>query len=230
MSKIFSPVRILKGKMDLQGTTDDGSTNILELKNNTGDIVSKVDTRGFQQIEYDDVLPSAEWTAASGGASPDTVSHTIGGIARNLKGFDGGNTEESMANSFEIIHGIELDLLNNNTLLLEIHTHGMASTIDSGVVKIFYDLTYLPVNAAPIAWGTFSNLITINANEQYYHKLGGIELSKPSSGYNIGDQILIKYRRTPTDAQDTYGSDWLFLQCALHAPFNSRGSRQRYIK
>ena len=190
------------------------------------------DLNGFVRDEYDDILPSAEWTPASGGTAPDTATHTIGGMAANYKAFDGNATEESMVSTFEILHAIDIDALNRATapLLAEIHTHGMPATAGAGVVKIFYDLVYQPVNAAPIAWGTYSNLITINANEQYWHKLGGVELTKPSSGYNIGDQIIVKYRRTPNDAQDTYTGDWLFMQCALHMPLNSNGSRQRYTK
>lgn len=191
-----------------------------------------IDAKGFQTSQYDDILPSQDWTPANGGAAPDIAAHTIGGVSVNFRAFDGGNTEESMANVFEILHNIDVDGLNRVTapLLAEIHTHGMPSTALSGVVKIFYDLVYQPVNSAPIAWGTFSNLITINASEQYFHKLGGITFAKPTSGFSIGDQLIVKYRRTPTDAEDTYAGDWLFMQCALHMPINSNGSRQRYVK
>jgi hypothetical protein len=36
--KNIEPTRIKQGIMDLQGTTDDGSTNITEFKNNTGTV------------------------------------------------------------------------------------------------------------------------------------------------------------------------------------------------
>ena len=192
--------------------------------------IFRIDANGFQSAQYDDILPSSEWAPASGGTAPDTATHTIGGMAANYKAFDGGTTEESMVSSFEILHAVDVASLNAETLKMEIHTHGMPATTGSGDVKIFYDLVYQPVNAAPIAWGTYSNIITISANQQYYHKLGGVELTKPSSGYQIGDQIIVKYRRTPSDAQDTYAGDWLFMQCAMHAPMNSNGSRQRYVK
>lgn len=195
--------------------------------------ISAIDANGFDASpEYDDILPGMGWVDAAGGAAPDTAAHTIAGIAVNFKAFDGNVTTEAMTNAFEITHAIDIYALNRATapLLAEIHTHGMAATTGSGVVKIFYDLVYQPVNAAPIAWGTYSNLITINANEQYWHKLGGVELPKPTSGYNIGDQIIVKYYRVPTDVQDTYAGDWLFKQCAMHMPLNSNGSRQRYVK
>jgi hypothetical protein len=185
---------------------------------------------GFENYEFDDVLPSSEWIPSGGGAAPDSVAFTIGGVAFTFKTFDGNATTETMSSTFEIIHGIDLDNLNNNTLLAEIHTHGMASTTAAGDVKIFFDLVYLPANGAPIAWGTFSTLITISANQQYYHKLSGVELPKPTSGFGIGDNVIVQYRRNPSDVQDTYGADWIFMQCALHMPFNSKGSRQRYVK
>jgi hypothetical protein len=44
--KNIEPTRIKQGIMDLQGTTDDGSTHVLDIKNNTGTIVSYIDTLG----------------------------------------------------------------------------------------------------------------------------------------------------------------------------------------
>ena len=192
--------------------------------------VEKVDSNGFNGVRYDDILPTSAWVDAPGGAAPDTVSYTIGGISYNFRSFDGNNTTEAMTNQFEILHGVDVGVLNAETIALEIHHHGFASTTGTGDVKIFFDLAYLPVNAAPITWGTFDVILTVSANQQYYHKIIGVELPKPSSGYNIGDKILCKYSRVPSDVEDTYGSDWAFMQCALHAPFNSKGSRQRYIK
>ena len=196
------------------------------------DNFDEIYTYGFGSPFYDDIEPAAEFTPASGGAAPDVVTHTIGGIAMNLRSFDGGATEETMTANFEVIHGVDVVALNRATdpLIAEIHTHGMPSTNNAGVVKIFFDLVYHPANAAPIAWGTVSCLINISANQQYFHKIEGVELVKPSSGYNIGDTIIVKYRRTPNDAQDTYADDWLFKQCAFHFPFNAIGSRQRYVK
>ena len=209
-----------------------GSEDGFIFKNSSNVEVFAIDNNGFQLDQYDDVLPSDAWTPASGGAAPDIAAHTIAGIAANYRAFDGVTIEESMISSFEILHGIDIDALNRATtpLLAEIHTHGMPSTTGSGVVKIFYDIVYQGVNMTPEFLGTFSNLITINANEQYWHKLGGVEITKPTGGFSIGDQIIVKYRRTPTDAQDTYAGDWLFMQCALHMPFNSTGSRTRYVK
>lgn len=184
---------------------------------------------GFQNYEWNDVMPSGDWVDALGGSMPDITTHTIGGIGFNYKSFDGVGTEERFCSSFEIMHNIDIDILNSGVVMADIHTHGTASTSGSGVVKIFFDIVYSPINSAPYLWGTFSVLIPVN-NERYYHKVVGVELPKPTGGYNIGDIIKVRYRRTPDDIEDTYTADWLFEQCAMHFPINSNGSRQRYIK
>lgn len=195
------------------------------------DPTNYINSEGYSfPIKWDDVLPSDDWQPASGGAAPDVVTHTVGGSSTNYRGFDGNNTEEVMANRFELLHDINFTCLNDESHQPDIHIHGLPSTTGSGVVKMFFDLVYLPLNGAPIAWGTFSTLITVNANEQYYHKLGYVLLTKPSSGYNIGDIVQVRLRRTPTDAQDTYAGDFLFLQCAMHFPKDGSGSNMPYSK
>jgi len=190
----------------------------------------KIFSTGFENYEFDDVLPSSQWIASASSAAPDLVSYTIGGVAFNFWSFDGVSTIEAMTNSFEIIHGIDVNALNTDIVKAEIHTHGFASNNNSGNVRILINMSYIPVDAAPIAYAPISIIIPISANQQYYHKVRGVEFNKPTSGFNVGDQILVKYTREPGNAADTYAADWGFLQCAIHMPFNSKGSRQRYIK
>jgi len=216
--------------MPFKGTTNDGSTNIIEGENSDGLMVFKVDTNGFELDQFDDLLPSAQWQATSGGAAPDLVAYSIGGINASFWTFDGGNTTEQMTNSFEITHGIDIDALNADTIVAEVHTHGFPTTTGSGVVRILIDIIYQKVNSAPVAYTPLYINMTINANEQYWHKLGGVEIPKPAAGYGIGDHVIVRYSRVPSDPIDTYTGDWAFMQCALHMPFNSRGSRQRYVK
>ena len=52
----------------------------------------------------------------------------------------------------------------------------------------------------------------------------------PVGGYALGGVIAFNIRRTPTGTGDDYAADAILMQVALHAPFNSRGSRQRYEK
>lgn len=217
-------------KQVIIGTTNDGSTNLIELYNSDNALVKKIDTNGFDNYEFDDVLPSSQWIPTSGGAVPDQVAYTIGGVNYSFWSFDGSNTTEQMTNYFEIIHGIDVNILNNGTVKAEVHSHGFASTTGSGNVQIMIDITYMPVNAAPIVYSPVYIDIPITTNQQYWHKISGVEFDKPSSGYNIGDMLLLRYSRIPQAGDDTYNADWVFTQCALHMPFNSKGSRQRYIK
>lgn len=43
-----------EGALSIKGTTNDGSTNILEVLDSDGNIVDKVNTDGFYQIRYRD--------------------------------------------------------------------------------------------------------------------------------------------------------------------------------
>jgi len=217
-------------KQLIKGTTNDGTTNILELFNSDNSLVKKFDTNGFQNYEFDDILPSSGWIATSGGAAPDLVAYSIGGVNFSFWSFDGVNTTEQMTNYFEIIHGIDVDSLNAETVKAEIHTHGFASTNDAGNVQILIDMIYMPMNAAPISYTPLYMDIPISANQQYFHKIKGVEFDKPSSGFTVGDKMLVRYSRVPQAGADTYTHDWAFMQCAMHMPFNSNGSRQRYIK
>lgn len=58
--------------------------------------------------------------------------------------------------------------------------------------------------------------------------IAGAEITVPSCA--VGDIILFNFRRTPSDTGDTYADDALLLQAASRVPFNSRGSRARYVK
>jgi hypothetical protein len=179
---------------------------------------------------YRDEYPSSAWTSAGGAAAPDDVDATISGITYRLKSFDGATTEERWANGFEIAHDVFLDAINSGTLSIEVHIHSSPSNNNSGICEWWFDYCYLPVNAAPIAQASISIPVTITGNQQYYNMVQGAVLPKPSSNFNIGDKILFNMRRTPSGAGDTYGSDMLFLQCALHVPIDTMGSRQRYVK
>lgn len=75
--------------------------------------------------------------------------------------------------------------------------------------------------------GATTNL-DMASDKQYRHLIQGVEL--PVIPCKIGDIIKFNLRRTPTGTGDTYGDDFLIEQCAMHAPFDGRGSRQRYIK
>ena len=204
------------------------------LKAGSVDNYSRLDINGLKlfgsAIQYRDEYTSSSWVSAAGSAAPDQASYTIGGVQINMYSFDGNNTEEKMSNMFEIPHDAAIDSLNADSDKIEFHIHGMASNNGSGVVRMFFDWCYVPVNDAPIPQVSISVDFNILANSQFVHKINGAELPKPSGGYNIGDKILFSVRRTPTNAADTYTSDFIFSKCALHVPVDSLGSESRYVK
>ena len=93
--------------------------------------------------QYNDIFPSNGWEVASGGAVPDVKSHTVAGLAVNFRCFNGVNTEERMAASFEITHEVDTVTLNLDVIKAEVHAHIMATTTAAGVVKCFYDMTMI---------------------------------------------------------------------------------------
>lgn len=211
-------------------STNDGSTNGLVIKDSDGTIVEKINTDGFYQIRYRDEYAGGAWLPASGGAAPDLVNVTIGGVAIQSYAFDGGATEERLANHFELAHDLPFTEINDGTYKIEVHTHFRPSTNTAGVVKWFFDWTYTPEGGAPISMTPISYTYTIEINQQYYQFIGGIELPVPAGGFGIGGVITFNTRRTPNDAQDTYASDVIFIKTALHVPIDGNGSRQRYVK
>lgn len=204
--------------------------NPLEIYNSDGELIEKVDENGFKSIRYRDEYVGGEWVNPTGGTPPDDVSVTIGGVLFRMKAFDGNNTTEWFANSFEMAHDLAFDEINSGTVKIEVHVHFMPSNNNAGAVKWFFDWAYLPAGGAPIPMTTVSFINTFGIDRQYNHMLAGVELPVPAGGYGIGDIILFNIRRTPTDPDDNYPSDALFLKCALHVPTNDFGSRQRYIK
>lgn len=205
-------------------------SNKLEIYDTDGKTLRDViDSNGFKGIRYRDEYVAGDWVSASGAAAPDQVSYTIGGIPYTLLSFDGNNTEERVANSFEIPHDIALDEINNNTLSIEWHVHFMPTTAGTGDVKWFMDYCYMPPNNVPIPQTSIFLTKSIN-NQQYNHILVGKDIPKPAGGYHIGGIILFNLRRTPSDSQDTYTSDVALFKTAIHIPINDFGSRQMYTK
>ena len=224
-------------KQIIQGTSSDGSTNVIEFKNANGDIISKLDTNGFKEIRYRDEYVGGVWLNAAGAAAPDLVQYTIGGVGMSLYSFDGNNTEERISNIFEQAHDVAIDELNALVEFIEAHLHCMPSTNNSGVAEMFLDFCYAGVNATPTTRTSLKATITIPANSQYKHfivsfkdALNNARLPKPASGFGIGNLMLFTLRRTPSGTGDTYPGDLILLKAALHVPTNDYGSRQLYIK
>ena len=224
-------------KQIIEGTSSDGSTNIVEYKNLAGSIVAKVDTNGFKEIRYRDEYVGGVWLNAAGAAAPDLVQYTIGGVGMSLYSFDGNNTEERISNIFEQAHDVAIDELNALTEFIEAHIHLMPSSNSAGTVEMFLDFCYAGVGTSPTAKTSLKASYVIPTNSQYKHfivsfkdALNNARLPKPAAGFEIGNLMLFTLRRTPSGTGDTYPDDIILLKAALHVPTNDFGSRQIYIK
>jgi hypothetical protein len=188
-------------------------------------------TTGFRRVEYDDIMPGSSWVTPQGATAPDPVTVTLDGVAVRVLAFDGGTTVETMSNSWEILHGVAVELVNSGTLKMEAHVHGSCSTDDAGVVVMQIQMVHRAANnGPPVALPTVRCVFDVPANSGCHMKTAGAEFDPPVAGFHIGDIINFNVFRDPTDEDDTYTGDFLFDQCALHAPFDGRGSRQRYVR
>lgn len=196
---------------------------------------SEVESNGFLVAKgtaqaYRDEYPSHPWVPAGAQAAPDEANHTIGGVPRRVYCFDGVNIEERLSSSFEIPH----DYMYGQPI--EVHVHFRPTDNTAGDVKWFFDWELSPVNNGtegyskpPEAQNTLSVVESIPADKQYYHVIRAVGVL-PDNGYELGMKIGFNIRRTPTDAEDTYGADVILEQVALHVPVDTAGSRERYVK
>lgn len=193
----------------------------------TGDFTVKTEankTLVLEQYTWRDEYPFA-LINAGGAAAPDDIDVTIGGVARRIRAFDGGSTEEKLSGSFEIPHDMAIDTL----ALPELHVHWRPATTGTGTVKWYFDWEYSPPEGAPIPMTTVECVEEITVDNQYWHKLTTFGyLPQPSTEFAIGGKIGFNIRRTPTT--DTYTGDVLLEQVSLHVPCDTTGSRQVYIK
>ena len=198
----------------------------------TDDLIIKTGeykTMFFQRPTYADEYPS-HILPVPGSAAPDDVVHTVGGVARVFKGFDGNNTQEIMSGSFEIPHRFMVDVYSLGVGYgIELHIHWRPSTTGTGTVIWYCDLEYSPPNAAPIPMATMQVEINLATNKQYWHLLSSFGIiPQPATPFQLGGKIGFNLRRTPTT--DSYGADALFEQIALHVPGDVMGSRYPFVR
>jgi hypothetical protein len=154
---------------------------------------------GFLRTEYDDVFPGGPFVTPTGASAPDDVTITVEGVPLRYKAFDGGNTAELMSNTFEFVHGIDIEAINAGTLKLEGHVHTMPSTTGAGTAIFNLDMVYIPSTpAAQVAMTSIAIPCVYDANHQYWHHIAGAEITVPAGGFEIGGIIGSNIRRTPT--------------------------------
>lgn len=234
------------GAVTIQNGGADDTINVFEVKNLVGQ--NKTEIKGDGTARFGDIIggnfteigPDGTYVAkgsasvyrdelpsylipAAGGAAPDSVAHTIGGVARQLYSFDGNATVEILSGSFEIPHDWKVGSE------IEVHIHWRPSTTGTGNVEWHFDWEYSPPQGAPVPKTTLSGVATIPAAQQYWHKLDQIGLIN-ATGFSLGGKIGFNLRRSPAGTNDTYGADALLEQIAMHVEIDTLGSRQRYIK
>lgn len=219
-----SDTQDLSGLVPYTGATDDINLGAHGIEV-TGDLLITLPankTQVLSQPTYRDEYP-AMVVPASGAAAPDEVPHTIGGVIRSLRAFDGNSTEERLSGSFEIPH----DYMVGQPI--EVHLHWRPAASSTGTVKWYFDYEYSPPNASPIPQTGLSVEHNITADSRYKHYLDTFgNLPQPSTPFSLGGKIGFNIRRTPTT--DTNSGDALLEQIALHVPCDTAGSRQIYIK
>jgi hypothetical protein len=214
-------VRIHEDKY-MFGDVDGGDYSYFEAD---GTLVNKGDA-----ITYRDEYVGGEYFVPLGATAPDMVTPTIGGVVTRKYAFDGGTLSETLSNTFEIPHDMDIAGVNAGSESLEIHIHIGPSTNNTGTCRFTIDWCLIKANGAPIAGTQVVLTKAITANQQYYNLLVGDNLVVPVGGFDIGDLIEFTLTRTPTNGADTYTDDVIFYKCALHIPCDTSGSRQRYVK
>lgn len=180
------------------------------------------------QVRYRDEYAAGNYLTPTGATAPDNVSVTIGGVLMQIWSFDGGNTTESLSNSFEIPHQMAANEVNAGELKIEHHVHFLTSTTNTGTVRFNLTWNYVPPFGTPISMPAQEMIYTITNGALHFQCLIGVELPVPAGGYTLGGVIMYTLTRNPT--LDTYPDDVLFLKNALHVPDDDTGSRQRYVK
>ena len=182
-------------------------------------------------ISYRDVYPSYI-LPLSGAAAPDSVGYTIGGVPTQLYSYNGAATEEVLSAKFEIDHDLLVDLVKLQALGTppEFHVHWCPTTTATGTVKWFVDWCHIPANGSPAGQTTLSATHAVTVASQYNNLIVTIGAFPSDLEFEIGDIILAVLRRTPGDAEDTYGADAGLYQFAIHAPCDTNGSRGIFTK
>jgi len=175
--------------------------------------------KGFHSDTVWDDIILLPYTIQGGTARPDKKT-LIGNI--DVYGFNGASTTEEMSGSFEIPHSY---FVGSD---LRPHIHWCADNANAGDVKWQLEYSIFSVDNAP------TTVVTLDAvdstdDEDRVHKVVEFQVID-GTNINIGDIIGFRLFRDPTDAEDTYGSDALFLSLGYHFLKNGDGSRGVFTK
>lgn len=139
--------------------------------------------------------------------------------------FDGGALTEQVQGVRELQH----DYCEGTDLYP--HIHWAPSTTGAGNVKwqCEYEVTR-GGQVAPIVSGTL-NVVTSANGTAWEPKIDSIGEKIDGTNLKIGDQIVLRLFRDPTDAQDTYGDDAVIaFTYGIHYAVDDRGSVTKTTK
>jgi hypothetical protein len=242
------------GKQTIKGTTNDGTTNIIELQDSDNAVVERINTDGFYQVRYRDEYVGGDYVLGQGSAAPVIRSISITGdeedisIPIRLYGFEAKNSAfKVMYNAFEIPHDIDLVGINDPSsgITMEMHVHWFPLGSNNVTGNVVWEFGYVVVERDQAPEGAYfaRATVAVAANQQYFHKISPASefpvpdpapviasLKIPTNGWKMGSVISFLVRRLGSNAGDTYGAEAGFLKAAMHVPVDGRGSRQRYTK
>jgi hypothetical protein len=149
----------------------------------------------------------------AGATAPDLVA--INGTTVYARGFDGNATTEQLFAELEIPHSAK------NASEATFHVHWMPTTATAGNVK--WQMDYHLLDASGTA-GAVTTLTATTASPAVAWKEVRSDLS-PTITVSMGQQLVFRLYRNPSDAADTYPDDAVLLTAGLHYESDTVGSR-----
>ena len=191
-----------------------------KLLTSTWEQVDTIAPKGFHDLTvWDDIIVSPG-TIQGGTARPDKIT-LVGNI--DAYGFNGASTTEEMSGEFEIPHDYK------EGTDLRPHIHWCASNANAGNVKWQLEFTHAGVGEAFPAVTT-TTVVDATTEVDRAHLIVEFDDLITGTGITIGETFGIRIFRDPTESEDTYGSDAIFLSLGFHYEIDGDGSRGVFTK
>lgn len=170
----------------------------------------------FPGYNYNDINLGSV-SLGTGAGAPDNVTISSSGLI--VKGFDGNVTTEQIYGSVEILHSYQ-----EGTDIIP-HVHWMPTTANTGNVK--WQLEYaLFKNNGTVTSTTTTITVSSSANGLAWEGILAAFSIISGTNITIGDQLVFRFFRNPTDGADNYGDDAAVNTIGFHFKQNTLGSRQ----
>lgn len=159
------------------------------------------------------------------GATAPNRTAIPGVTAVDAWGFAGSGPAQTLALTFELLHGYQ------EGTDLRIHLHWAGTTAGAGNVKWNFGYTIGAFDQEMTAEVVTSAVIAnpgLGANSRPVVK--AVEFVIPGTGRKIGDIIRARVFRDSSDVADTYADAVLLFQSGIHYVSDELGSRQVFVK